>query len=483
MFFAYAAVFVFGRVFGVFHGFQDFEIFIETDPSIFILLGRIYVLICSILLIFVVYEIGKTLFNRKTGVIAAMLTGLAPLLITDSHFMTLDIPSTFYSFASLLFACYIFRGDMRLRNFIFAGVSLGLAISTKYNSGLMIIPLVCVLIFSYGAKDRKSMLKSFAAYLVFAFLAFAATSPFVLLDYGESSKQIMFESVRVKTGQPGFDINPPGPLNHPFVYQLLAAFPFSLGLPLYILSIFGLAYAVRMHKKEHIILLSFFIPYFLMTGSWVVVLIRYYIPLLVIFILFASEFAEKKMLKNKIGIASLMVIVIYTSLFTSSMILPMSNDTRIQASQFIKNNITEGSMIARGGYAPPYGVDEFKYRVVKIEREFNDTTRQFADLGNVEFRSICFTRDENIDTLNESIKEAEFVTISSMAYINVFKEKDRCPLIYEFLSNLVSDKPKGYERMAQFSQQYLNQDFYSVLDPMYGGGYYLNPTIIILRKA
>jgi 4-amino-4-deoxy-L-arabinose transferase-like glycosyltransferase len=65
----------------------------------------------------------------------------------------------------------------------------------------------------------------------------------------------------------------------PYAYQLVAAFPYILGWPAYLLVLLGLAAAVRRRDAGDRVVLATIVPYFLAMGASRVTLLRYLLPI------------------------------------------------------------------------------------------------------------------------------------------------------------------------------------------------------------
>jgi len=96
--------------------------------------------------ILVVYLIGARAFGKRGGLIAAACYAIALLPVREAHFFTVD-PLATLMLAIFLLLCVRLGTAPTVKNFIFCGVGVGLALSTK-TSALPLLPLPAVIWFA-----------------------------------------------------------------------------------------------------------------------------------------------------------------------------------------------------------------------------------------------------------------------------------------------------------------------------------------------
>ena len=110
-----------------------------------IIIGRLLSLIYGILTIVIIYFLTLELFaNSKIALIASAFLALSGLHITQSHYATVDIGTTFWVYATILFALLSTRRDKKAY-FIAAVFCCGLALAFKL-AWVALIPIFYVLI-------------------------------------------------------------------------------------------------------------------------------------------------------------------------------------------------------------------------------------------------------------------------------------------------------------------------------------------------
>ena len=106
------------------------------------LIGRLLTVGMGVGTVWAVYAIGLRLWGRRAGLLSALTLAIMPLHAQHSHFLTVDVPATFWGVLSLLWAVRLATGDAKpLRAAVWAGVFAGLAAATKYNMALAVLPM------------------------------------------------------------------------------------------------------------------------------------------------------------------------------------------------------------------------------------------------------------------------------------------------------------------------------------------------------
>lgn len=101
--------------------------------------------------IFLVYVLGKTLYSKPTGLIAAALLGLTPWHEIISTTFLIDAQCLFLSLLFLITGIWAIRKES-LKLYLLTGILFGLAFLTKVFAVFMVIPLS---IFFVSSKPRK----------------------------------------------------------------------------------------------------------------------------------------------------------------------------------------------------------------------------------------------------------------------------------------------------------------------------------------
>jgi hypothetical protein len=279
------------------------------------LVGRCLTVGMGVGTVFAVCCIGERLWGRRAGLLAALALAVMPLHAQHSHFLTVDVPATFWSVLSLLWSVRLATGDAKpLRAALWAGAFAGLAAATKYNLALAILPLVVAgltpavgthpaasgnppgsggrgvsegepsvtggldsLPSRFGRGGELVSRGGFLALGLTAFvLAFFLACPGAILENTTFLRDLRVEAVHVQNADdPTFRDTGSG-----FVYHVARNLDAGLGLPLLVLALASVGFAL--YKREHGdgLLGAFALPYYVLISLAAVRYARYTIPLL-----------------------------------------------------------------------------------------------------------------------------------------------------------------------------------------------------------
>ena len=165
-----------------------------VDPGPYFLLARLFSVAAGTASVYLLYRIGREAFGRPAGLVAALFLAVAPLHVAYSHMAVTDVTATALSLLAFLLLLQAARGGGR-RRLIAGAVAAGLATSTKYNLGALVLPATVAAVYACrGEVGRRVAAGGRAALLwprlllarVYApmLVAFLVGSPFVVLDPG-----------------------------------------------------------------------------------------------------------------------------------------------------------------------------------------------------------------------------------------------------------------------------------------------------------
>ncbi len=105
------------------------------------LAGRLTVALMGGAQVLMAYLVGRRFFDSvATGLLAAALVAVSPLLVTQAHYLSLDVPLGL-AVLGCLWAVWIMSESPRLEVMILSGLILGLATTTRASGLLMLLPL------------------------------------------------------------------------------------------------------------------------------------------------------------------------------------------------------------------------------------------------------------------------------------------------------------------------------------------------------
>jgi len=105
------------------------------------LAGRLTVALLGGAQVLMAYLVGRRFFDSvATGLLAAALVAVSPLLVTQGHYLSLDVPLGL-AVLGCLWAVWIMSESPRLEVMVLSGLILGLATTTRASGLLMLLPL------------------------------------------------------------------------------------------------------------------------------------------------------------------------------------------------------------------------------------------------------------------------------------------------------------------------------------------------------
>jgi hypothetical protein len=316
VFVEYVVYYGWGHLTGVFSSPAAMERAFYRDPSAFYLLARVAGALAGLATVPALYLLGRRLYSRNVGLIAALLLAGAYLHVRHSHFGVTDVPATFFAVAAMAVMARRApreawsRGVHAFRcsgaQLIQAGLLCGLAASTKYNLGVLIFPLMVAGLQATG-DGRQAPVKTgslrtatwlvgalgpcalrLAPALLAGLVAFAATSPFVFLDMRTALRDLAWQSAYLRAGHGGRT-----DLGLGVAYHALFSLRYGLGLPLAVAAVCGSCLMLRRRTWGDWLVLSFVLPYYVAIGAGHTVFVRYMVPLVPLLCLAAAVVVER----------------------------------------------------------------------------------------------------------------------------------------------------------------------------------------------
>lgn len=374
--FIYSVCFVTGKALGIFKSVMDYQRIYFTDPSFFYAVARFVVLILGSSSVAIFYFLSKKIFDKRIAIVAAVFIAVSPLYVKLSHYALSDIPLLFITLASFYFLLNIYH-EGRLRDYIFAGLLLGIATATKYNAGLLIVPMVAAHFLSPSQSGWKTKILDPKLLVIplCALSGFLLGNPYAILDsktflasFSEQSRRMNafdYNFASWKTDKPGW------------IYIITDTMPFGLGYSLSALILCGILYSFYRRKKEDYILLSLIFSAYLVIGRWSIIKPRYFIFIFPFAILLAARFLIEVIGKFKfahrtnIYAGIILVIGLMAEPLSKSIEfdrLAALKPVYAQAKDWIEANIPSGAAIATMTRIPIFANEtSIRRKLKKIE--------------------------------------------------------------------------------------------------------------------
>jgi 4-amino-4-deoxy-L-arabinose transferase-like glycosyltransferase len=153
-----------------------------TVPGFFVW-GRLVTVVVGSLTVLVVYLLGKRLWSRTAGLVAALWLAVLPFHMRHSQYVTTDVPSALWVLLTFGAAAALLDTG-RWRWYLLAGLCAGLAASTKYNAGVVALPIVV----AHGLHWQRQTLRQVGRLIAAgaaALVGFVLGTPYALLAWPE----------------------------------------------------------------------------------------------------------------------------------------------------------------------------------------------------------------------------------------------------------------------------------------------------------
>ncbi len=165
-------------------------------------LARVTVAVLGTVALWLLYLTGARLLGRAVGLLAAAIEAIAFMPVSYGHLALNDAATLAPATLSLLGTAGVLRTG-RVRDYVLAGVGLGLACATKYTAGIVIVPLLVAILaraLDAGADGhatlvgRRRALTGASLAGVCALAAFLIANPYALLDYHGFHAELVHQS-------------------------------------------------------------------------------------------------------------------------------------------------------------------------------------------------------------------------------------------------------------------------------------------------
>jgi 4-amino-4-deoxy-L-arabinose transferase-like glycosyltransferase len=153
-----------------------------ADPTEVFVVARVVAAVLGTVAVWLTYLAGERLFNKTTALLGAAVFGLAFLPIFYSHLALNDVPALAPVALSLYGVAGVLRNGAR-RDYVIAGMGIGLAAATKYTGAITAVCLLAAAICDGAGGTPLKALRRLILALGCAVLAFVAANPYAVLDF------------------------------------------------------------------------------------------------------------------------------------------------------------------------------------------------------------------------------------------------------------------------------------------------------------
>jgi len=365
--FVYGMSYVFGWSIGVFSSTDDFVRLFFNDATLFYLPGRLIAVLSGVTTVALVYVYGWRAYDHRVGLIAAVFLTFSVMHVDFSHYIKTHVPAGLLVMAVLLNAWSIYddKNGNRWRHYLLAGFFSGLAASTVYHAGFVLMSLVVAHVLHWldfstkNLSTERLLSPKLVSAIVVCFLGFVLGTPFAILDWrtfigdlSSTASNYYYGSMWVRE------------LFFPFASLLK-----TMSMPVGCLALVSLVYAVFRRRPADVILVSMPLTLggFLMLFAskephhMVIAFAPMYLLSASLVADFVTWFIRSRILQSAtLTFATILLIAVPAKTsFEDSYRMTMP-DTRILAKDWIEQNITPGSKVLMdsgkyylGIYGPP----------------------------------------------------------------------------------------------------------------------------------
>lgn len=357
-----------------------------------VLLGRFLSAFSDSLIIIFLYLISKDFFKSKSKhvYIASFLYATTVLPIQLSHFFAVDTFLNLFLVISFYFSILYFQ-KKHIKHSLFSALFFGLALSSKI-SALYFAPLFVALhLFSIPKINLNNLTKLIPLAIVYAlisFLSFRVFQPYAFVSFLKPNPKFLENLKTLQSFSEPNGLFPPSVQwlsITPYLFPLKNIFFWGLGIPISLAFIFYLISFLRSKKYlqnlPQIIILIFILSYIFYQASIFTPALRYFLPIYPLIILLSSYYLSK--FKKTFIIKS---VIIYQILFAFCFISIYSRPhSRVQASQWIYQNISPGSVITNEYWDDPLplylpGRDPNTYQGIMLPLYDGDSQQKWSVL-------------------------------------------------------------------------------------------------------
>lgn len=437
--------------------------------------------------VFLLFLIGRQLYGKKVGLLAAALLALSVLNIQLSHFFAMDTFANLFIIATFYFLIRASENG-RWPDYALAGLMFGLGLSSKLSVLTLGAPILVAAGVDLYHRSRKGDVvtavrqsaMSLVTLFVIAALTFRVAQPVAFsgpdfwnwslyqpwLDDITEQQRIANGLVDVPWAQQW--------TGRSILFPLYNIVVWGLGLPLGVASLAGLGLAtfelVKQRRIEHLLPVVYVLVTFIYHAATFIKFMRYFLPLYPFLVLFAayliawlwrhatapgqssSEPLQANRLggwlghvrfgpKMTVGVAALVLggTLLYAQGFST---IYSREQTRIAASRWMYRELPQGSTLAVEHWddlLPLGGVDGYT---------------PYGDNGmfkSVEMRNYEADTPDKLNQMVANLTEADYIILSSnRLYDSIPRLPMRYPMTSRYYKLLFSGQ-LGFERVAEFT--------------------------------
>ena len=358
-----------GRVTGLYHDRFDFLVDNSVDKRSLLLWARALGVLAAAGTVFLASLWGIRLGgSMAAGVLSGLSLALSPLLVKQAQRVTPDILMTFFAAWAIVQILAIHQRGSR-RDYLLAGIAIGLGIACKYTPILFAPSLYLVHLQRRrleGASLRRAGLDDprLAVAAAAALGAFLLTSPYTLANLTILRRDIAFQALHMRQGHFGQE----SAAGSGLFFYLKGVLAKGLGWPVLLLGAGGMGWAAWRLRGAWLALVFCTLPFFLGIVALNTRFERYMLPLLMPLTLGLAawpalwregKYAGNRRLRRAVMAALTLAVVLPAAVGSWSYLQgAMETDTLSQARQWmIQTLLPHNPALAMETYTPQVPTD------------------------------------------------------------------------------------------------------------------------------
>jgi 4-amino-4-deoxy-L-arabinose transferase-like glycosyltransferase len=350
-------------------------------PSL-VLVSRLLTALIGVTAVYVLVRAGHFFSNsRVVALLAALFLAISPGNVVHSKFVVGDEMLVLFVCLALLLALQIYQ-RARVTDYLLAGVTVGFALSTKLTGAIVLVPLSIAHVWRY----RFASFRHAKLYLAMAVgsIAFALTTPFILVAPAKVVHDWQFESIHYASGHAGMEGD---------TLRWYANYLWTVEGPVILLGVTGLLLGFLRKRTHTLILGSLLLCYSAIVGGMLVRNDRTILPILPVLFVFAAFGVRKgwciasswprPLPRALVQIGILMVTAVAIGLpllrtIEKNIILGQPDGRAIAQAQ-LADHLPTGAKVAVEAYSPY--VDPAFYEVVGVYRIIDHPVAWYVEQG------------------------------------------------------------------------------------------------------
>ncbi len=440
--------------------------------------GRLVMALLDTLTILLVFLLGRRLFGRGAGLLAAALYTFTAQAVQLSHFFAMDPASTTFTVMAIWGAVRMVQ-ERSWRGLILTGVGAGLAIASKFSAlpilGAPIVAAVAIL-YSERTESRAANLSAdgraqlyallgIPFVLVLAALAFFVSSPYAVLDWRNFLQATLVEQGAMVRGVADMPFTRQYRNTVPYLYFIQQQVQWGMWWPLGIVSLGGVVWGLwrflatlwQMARRRliarprlaELLVWAWLVPYFGLTGAFLAKFNRYMSPVLpFVLILTAGMLVAllrrparwQRWLGALLSLVALLGGIFWSEAYVNGVY--NRDHTWYSASRWMYETIPSGSTILWEQWDDP------------LPKSIPN--QPGMDTGSTGLRNIDWGPYEEdtaakYESMKQKLREADYVAYSSK---RIYDSVDELPLRYPMTNRYYDamwDGRLGFEMAAEFT--------------------------------